>query len=74
MVQLLLGPAPSRSPSLKDQPNADLQVKTLAKELWGNVDGLTVKSRKVGKGMILNGMDMTEAFALINCVPDCKIT
>jgi len=70
---VVLGPAPSRSPSLKDQPNADQQVKTLAKELWGNVDGLTVKSRKVGKGMILNGMDMTEALALINCTPDCKL-
>ena len=70
---IVLGPAPRRSPSLQNQPAADQQVKTLATELWGNVDGTTIKSRKVGKGMILNDMSMKEAFALINCMPDCKL-
>jgi hypothetical protein len=44
----------------------------LAKELWGNVDGVKVKSAKVGKGMILSGMEMQEALDLIGVVPDCK--
>ncbi|MDP2335791.1 MAG: glycosyl hydrolase [Bacteroidota bacterium] len=70
---VVLGPVPRLSPSLQNQPNADQQVKTLASELWGDVDGVKVKSRKFGKGMIINGMDMREAFALINCVPDCKL-
>jgi hypothetical protein len=70
---VVLGPAPRLSPSLQNQPNADQQVKTLASELWGEVDGVKVKSRKFGKGMIINGMDMKETFALINCVPDCKL-
>ncbi len=70
---VILGPAPSRSPSLQNQPQADQQVQEMGKELWGDVDGTTVKSRKVGKGMILNGMTMPEAFALIHCVPDCKL-
>jgi hypothetical protein len=70
---VILGPAPMRSPSLQNQPMADQQIQQMAKELWGNVDGVTVKSRKVGKGMILNGLDMKQAFALINCIPDCKL-
>ena len=70
---VVLGPAPKRSPSLQNQPKADQQIQEMAKELWGNVDGVSVKSRKVGKGMIIYGMNMTEAFALINCVPDCKL-
>jgi hypothetical protein len=70
---VILGPAPKRSPSLQNQPAADQQIQQMAAELWGNVDGVTVKSRKVGKGMIMNGLDMNEAFALINCVPDCRL-
>jgi len=70
---VVLGPAPKRSPSLQNQPKADQQIQEMTKELWGNVDGITLKSRKFGKGMIINGMNMTEAFALIGCVPDCKL-
>jgi hypothetical protein len=70
---VVLGPAPLRSPSLQNQPMADQQIQKMATELWGNVDGVTVTSRKVGKGMILNGLDMKQAFALINCLPDCKL-
>jgi hypothetical protein len=70
---VILGPAPNRSPSLQNQPEADQQVKAMAAELWGNVDGVTVKTRQAGKGRIMNGMDLKEAFALINCVEDCKL-
>ncbi len=70
---VVLGAAPLRSPSLQNQPEADEQVQEMAKELWGDVDGVKVKSRKVGKGLILSGMTMTEAFAQIGCVPDCKL-
>jgi len=70
---VVLGPAPDCSPSLQNQPEADRQVQKMAAELWGEVDGVKVKSHKFGKGMILNGMTMEEAFALINCVPDCKL-
>ncbi len=70
---VVLGPAPKRSPSRQNQPEADQQVQKLASELWGNVDGVTVKSRKFGKGMIMDGLSMKDAFALINCIPDCKL-
>ncbi|MDP4201062.1 MAG: glycosyl hydrolase [Bacteroidota bacterium] len=70
---VVLGPAPRRSPSLQNQPAADQQVQALASELWGDVDGVKVKSRNYGKGMIMNGVSMKEAFDLIHCAPDCKL-
>ncbi len=70
---VVLGPSPSRSPSLQNQPEADQQVQAMASELWGDVDGVNMTLRKYGKGMIIDGLDMTAAFALINSVPDCKL-
>jgi len=70
---VVLGPPPVRSPSLQNQPEADEQVHAMATELWGDVDGVTVTSRDYGKGMIINGLDMTEAFALIDTVPDVNL-
>jgi hypothetical protein len=70
---ILLGPAPNRSPSLQNYPDCDQQVQQLASALWGNVDGVKVKSARVGKGMIISGMVMKDALGLIDVIPDCKL-
>jgi len=70
---VILGPKPSYSPSLQGFPKADLALKKMANELWGKVDGVNLKSAKVGKGMILSGMEMQEALDLMGIVPDCKL-
>ncbi|MDR1201142.1 MAG: glycoside hydrolase family 2 [Tannerellaceae bacterium] len=70
---IIAGPAPSRSPSLQNQPEADRQVQTMAEELWGAADGQTVHSARVGKGMIFNGRSLEEIFAQTDCIADCKI-
>jgi len=70
---VVLGPAPKYSPSLQNYPGADRQIQQMAKELWGKVDGVKVKSAKVGKGMILSGMEMKEALDLLGVAPDCKL-
>jgi hypothetical protein len=70
---VVLGPAPKRSPSLQNQPSADQLVQKMATEIWGQVDGVKVKSRKYGKGMIMNGISMKEAFAMIGLIEDCKL-
>lgn len=68
----VLGPAPSRSPSLQNQPTADEQVRTMAAELWGEAQkDTTAKVHPFGKGKILTGMSLTEAFSLLDCIPDC---
>lgn len=70
---VVLGPKPKYSPSMQGFPKADIQLQKMANELWGKVDGVNVKSAKVGKGMILSGMEMQEALDLIGVVPDFKL-
>lgn len=70
---VVLGPAPDHSPSLQNQPQADAQVQKLAKEIWGELDGVKMKYAKRGKGIIMSGMSMEEALSQIACIPDCKI-
>lgn len=64
---IVLGPAPERSPSYENYPHADHEVAQLAERLWSGIDGKNVKYKRVGKGMVINGMSLTEAFALTGC-------
>ena len=65
---VIMGPPPSRSPSMENYPEADKQVKELAEKMWGDI---SVKQRTYGKGMILTDMTMEEAFELLDIQPDC---
>jgi hypothetical protein len=65
---VILGPPPSRSPSMQNYPEADKQVQTLAVKMWGD---LSVKQRTYGKGIILTDMNMQETFDLLKVMPDC---
>ncbi len=68
----VLGPAPLRSPSLQGYPAADREVKDLAASLWGEVDGKKVTSRRLGKGIIMSGVDIATAMAAIDCRKDLE--
>lgn len=70
---VVLGSAPSQSPSYENYPKADEEVQNLAAALWGKVDGVNVKHVNVGKGVIASGMEMQELFDLLNVVPDLKV-
>lgn len=70
---VVLGPKPSRSPSMQNFPAADNEVNKLAAELWGSVDGKVVTSAKFGKGMILSGIDMPAALNRLTVLPDVKL-
>ena len=70
----ILGPAPLRSPSLQNYPAADVQVKNMAREMWGNADSKTAHSSKFGKGNVLTGMTMQEALDYIKVIPDVQLT
>lgn len=71
---VILGPKPEQSPSLQDYPRADQKVKAMADQLWGNIDGKTNKINPHGKGTVLSGMTMQEAFDFIKVSPDFKTT
>lgn len=67
---VVLGPKPLRSPSMQNYPHADAEVLAVADELWGAGEEPLTGVRKVGKGMVLNGMTIEQAFALLGVVPD----
>ncbi|MCL1821606.1 MAG: hypothetical protein FWG22_02160 [Prolixibacteraceae bacterium] len=65
---VILGPPPSRSPSMANYPKADEGIVALANKMWGD---LSVKKRTYGNGVIFTDMSMEELFAELNMVPDC---
>ncbi|MDG2179025.1 MAG: glycosyl hydrolase [Algibacter sp.] len=70
---IILGSPPLRSPSNRNQPEADNVLKQTASQLWGEVDGKNVTSRKLGKGLVLQGLNLEEVFTKIKLLPDCKL-
>ena len=64
------GPRPAMSPSLENYPECDRNVAELADKIWGDADGKTIKSRKVGKGMIFNGCSLDEIFGKLGIGKD----
>jgi hypothetical protein len=70
---VILGPKPGRSPSLQNFPLADQQVKQMANELWGYIDGVTTKVNHYGKGLVMSGMSLQDALNMIKVYPDMKV-
>ena len=61
---------PEGAPGLTGQPQADADVRQLAHELWGEVDGAGVKERQFGSGMLLVGLPLREVFDQMKLAPD----
>ncbi|MCZ7639705.1 MAG: glycosyl hydrolase [Verrucomicrobia bacterium] len=66
----VLGPPPSRSPSLQDYPHADLEVRRLANELWGETAKHQPGERTFGQGRVVWGKPLDEVFASLGSPPD----
>jgi hypothetical protein len=64
----VIGPKPSRCPSLAGYPNADARIQEIASELWP--DG--VGERKVGKGRVIAGLTFETILAEDKLVPDFR--
>ncbi len=56
----IVGPRPTRSPSLSHYPEADAEVQTLATDLWGDTDGVTDTQHAFGKGMTYWGLTLDD--------------
>jgi hypothetical protein len=64
---VVLGPPPSRSPSMQGYPETDRQIQELSKKMWGD---LSVRERSYGKGKLWTDMSIEEAMTLLNLTPD----
>ena len=49
----VIGPPPLKSPSLQGYPQCDTEVQHVARELWGDCDGKTLKEHRFGQGSVI---------------------
>jgi len=68
----VIGAKPVRSPSLSDFPEADAQVRALAGELWGDLDGASRTIRYYGKGRVVWGLPLEDVLALLEIPKDAE--
>lgn len=69
----IVGPKPTRSPSLQNYPQCDEEVKRLADEIWGNLDGKSRTVRSYGKGKVYWGRSLEEILKLEGIRPDFEV-
>jgi hypothetical protein len=65
-----VGPKPERASGLTGYPQCDAEVRKLADEVWGEVDGTKLKERRVGQGRIVWGKSLAEILASQDAPPD----
>ncbi|NLH17862.1 MAG: hypothetical protein GX455_14900, partial [Phycisphaerae bacterium] len=53
----IVGPRPTRSPSLSGYPECDAEIRRIGAELWGDCDGDRVKERRCGLGRVIWGIE-----------------
>jgi hypothetical protein len=69
----VLGPKPTASPSLADYPASDENVRAIANEVWGDIDGQTVKHRAYRKGHVYQNVTLEEIFADLHLEPAFRV-
>lgn len=68
---VLVGPRPEGSPTLADD---DAELRKLAAELWGDLDGKLVTERQFGKGRIYWGAPLAAILSKLGIAPDVVVT
>ena len=56
----VLGPRPARASGLAGYPAADEEVRAIASELWGEIDGVRVTEHRFGAGRVVHGRTLLE--------------
>lgn len=70
MGATVVGAPPDVSAELKNYPACDDQVRQIAKEIWGDLDGKTRTARRLGKGRIIWGKTPKEILTAGGVSPD----
>jgi hypothetical protein len=69
---VVYGLKPLQSNSLLNYPDCDQEVKKLGEKIWGNCDGITVKSNNYGKGKVYYGMPLWQVMKAEGVEQDFK--
>jgi hypothetical protein len=70
----IVGPRPTKSPSLVGYPGADSALTTLAQEIWGDLDGVSRTKRSFGKGIVVWGQSLADVLAGARITADVEYT
>ncbi|HEY2760548.1 MAG TPA: glycosyl hydrolase, partial [Pirellulales bacterium] len=66
----VVGQKPVKSPSLEGYPQADVEVQSLAAELWGDLDGISRNRHFFGKGQIVWRLPLADVLASLPAPKD----
>ena len=70
----VVGPPPEKSAEMKNFPDCDNQVRKIAAEVWGDLDGKTRTERRFGKGRVIWGKTPREVLSADGVKPDFTFT
>jgi hypothetical protein len=69
----VIGPRPSKSPSLVGYPGADVELAALAEDVWGDLDGTSRTKRGYGAGTVVWGQPPAGVLAALRVDPDVEL-
>jgi hypothetical protein len=69
----VIGPRPVHDPGLRNYPQCDNQVKKIATQLWGRIDGTRIKENRLGKGKVVFGKSIRQVLLSKGIKPDFEI-
>jgi len=70
----VIGAPPEKAGGLKDYPHSDAEVRSIAAEIWGNLDGTNLTGRLFGKGRVIWGKSPREVLLADGVKPDFTFT
>ncbi len=70
----VVGPPPENTIGLKNYPESDKQLRKIAVEIWGDLDGKNRTERKFGKGRIIWGKTARDILLSDGVTPDFAFT
>jgi hypothetical protein len=65
----VLGPPPVRANGLANYPECDAEIRALAGELWGGIDGVRVTENQFGRGRVVQGRTVLEVLEVLDELP-----
>jgi hypothetical protein len=70
----VVGPKPKDSLGLVGYPGSGDEIRALANEVWGAIDGRTVTEHAHGEGKVYWGQSLSEVLAALKTLPDLEYT
>jgi hypothetical protein len=70
----VVGPKPEGNPGLTRHPHSDAELRQIADEVWGDLNGATLTERSYGKSHVFWGLPIEKVLEKLRIPPDCDVT